>query len=173
MVEIITPGQNKSIPVHEVKDEHKRRWPGAYAAFKRGAEMPVKGTPLETWSYLRPAQVAMLKALNIMCVEDIRDASDSVLEKIGMGAREMQKLATRFLQPAPEREQQIRGELKEAQATILGLQSQIDQMKAAIARKPTDEENDSAIIRPPIPADPPPRAEFKERSTLRMPPKGA
>lgn len=171
MVEIITPGQNKSVPSEKVTDAHRRRWPNYYAAFKRGTEMPVKGTPLETWSYLRPAQVAHLKAINIMCLEDIRDATDSSLEKIGMGAREMQKLVTRFLQPAPEREQALRGELQEAKTTILGLQSQIDQLKAQMRPKNSDETNDAAVIRPPVDFEPPSRV--KQRDTLRMPPRGS
>jgi len=172
MVEIVTPGQTKSIPVHEVRDEHRRRWPQQYAAFKRGTEMPARGTPLETWSYLRPAQVAMLKALNIMCLEEIRDASDSVLEKIGMGAREMQKLVTAYLKPAPEREQELRGELQQAKLTIEGLQSQIDQLKAQL-RKPEGAEPDEPALRPPTDREPASRAQAKERQTLRMPPKAS
>ena len=38
MVEIEVPGDAKLKPVHKVGDEHRRRWPDQYKAFKSGQE---------------------------------------------------------------------------------------------------------------------------------------
>lgn len=134
-VEIVTPGQPKSIVDRPVKPEDKARWPRAYEAFKAGQAQPLNGVPIEMANFIGPAQMAMLKAAGFMTIEDVAGASDTAKEKIGMGALEIVKKAKAFLQPAPVREQELRAELSKANAMVAGLQSQIDQLRAAMEAK--------------------------------------
>src|SRR5581483_7129534 len=48
-VELITPGNPYNIPNEIVNDDHRRRWPREYEAFKKGIEISSDGTPLEQW----------------------------------------------------------------------------------------------------------------------------
>lgn len=98
MVEIIMPGNNQTTkPVQYVSDIHKERWPKAYAAFKANEEMALNGTPLEQWPVLRRAQVLQLKSLEFRTVEDIARMGESAIQRIGMGGRELKKMAEVFV----------------------------------------------------------------------------
>lgn len=123
MVEIIIPGQPQSIATRRVKQEHRDRWPQHYAAFKAGLEPAQDGSPLEEWPPLSPAQVANLKALQIHTVEQLAGASDTALEKIGMGARALRDKAAAWLSNAAGgqalSEALARAERAEAQITTL------------------------------------------------------
>jgi hypothetical protein len=99
-VEIYMPGNNLNIPVHRVTDEHRQRWPKEYEAFKAGREPVLNGTPIEEWPALNRAQVAELKYLNFRTVEEIADANDLSLQRIGMGGRTLRDRAKAFLDDA-------------------------------------------------------------------------
>lgn len=99
-VEIIVPGNARSIPIEPVNDEHKKRWPQHYEAFKKGLELPTTGTPLEQWSAITPATVQNMKSLNLRTVEDLAAASDSVLQALGHGGHDFRRRAQAFLDQA-------------------------------------------------------------------------
>ena len=88
-VQFLMPGSPNS-PVQRVNQEHIDRWPDQYAAFKRGSEIAVDGTPVEQWNILSKPMVLELKAIGFLTVEQIADASDLALQKIprlGFGLR--------------------------------------------------------------------------------------
>ena len=84
-VDIITPGDPKSLPRHKVTDAIRQLYPHQYEAFRRGLEMAPDGWPLEMWSVLNPAQVYHLKSLNIFTVEQLAQIADANLHQIPMG----------------------------------------------------------------------------------------
>ena len=84
-VDIITPGDPKSLPRHKVTDAIRQLYPRQYEAFRRGLEMAPDGWPLEMWSVLNPAQVYHLKSLNIFTVEQLAQIADANLHQIPMG----------------------------------------------------------------------------------------
>lgn len=92
-VEVLTLGDNKSIPVFQVKDEHKARWPKQYMAFKNGQVFAPEGTPLEKWTLCGPAEVEHLKHFNIRTVEQLAAIGDNVLSNLGMGSRQLREKA--------------------------------------------------------------------------------
>lgn len=96
-VEIHIAGDNKSIVVHPVRDEHKERWPEQYKAFKEGKEAPMEGTPLAEWPILTASKVAELHSMKIKTVEQLAEIKDSTINRLGMGARELVKQAQAFL----------------------------------------------------------------------------
>lgn len=99
MVEIIMPG-NLNKPVQIVRPDHKGRWPAQYAAFKAGQEMPVNGTPLEEWPVLSRAQALTLKSFEMRTVEDVAGMNEYAIQRVGMGARQLQQKALVYLDKA-------------------------------------------------------------------------
>lgn len=98
MVEIIFPGNQYFMPDVRVTDEHRRRWPESYKAFKEGLEFKVNGTPLEEWPRLSRRLVMEYKAIGILTVEHIAAMDDLGLQRMGMGARELQAAARTWLE---------------------------------------------------------------------------
>jgi hypothetical protein len=127
-VEIICPGQMKSIPIEPVNEDHKARWPAQYKAFKDGLAMPDEGTPLEQWPLMTPAQVQNFKAANIRTVEQMAGLDDSVLQNIGLGGREIRQRARDFLESAassaPLERERARADAAEGEVALLKNQMQ-------------------------------------------------
>ena len=84
-VEILTPGDNKASPVQKVTDRTRQKYGWHYDRFRRGLEVSREGVPLEMFPVLDPAQVMMLKAVNVFTVEDLAGVSDANLHRIPMG----------------------------------------------------------------------------------------
>lgn len=104
MIEIRIPGDKLFSFVTQVREQDKQRWPEIYAAFKRGEERASVGTPLEHWpnAMLHKSRVAELKAQNIFSVEELASVPDSILPKLGMGARELRDQAKTYIATAKE-----------------------------------------------------------------------
>lgn len=103
-VRIHVVGDRGAQAYEPVNAEHKERWPKEYAAFRAGIELPPSGTPLATWPHplMTKSQVAMLALDNVRTVEDLAGLDDAKLAKIGMGAREMKRAATAYLEIATQ-----------------------------------------------------------------------
>jgi hypothetical protein len=70
----------------------------AYDAWKSGNEVPLNGTPLAAWPGVSSEQAAALKMMGVRTVEEVRDASESIVVRFPFPhAREMQKAAGLFL----------------------------------------------------------------------------
>lgn len=154
MVEIITPGDNLKKPVQYVNDTHRQRWPKAYAAFKANQELPTDGIPLEEWPVLRPSQLKMLKSLSFRTVEDIARMDENAMRTVGMGGRELKKMAIVFIDDSQRNAiankaiadaakfEQLSSELK---AQNDRLNSEIarlgEQIRALMFRQQTDDQN--------------------------------
>jgi hypothetical protein len=98
-VELFMAGNPQTVPVMRVTDEERRRWPEAYAAFKKGEETALEGTPLEEWPRLNRAQVRELKGIEVYTVEDVATLSDLALQPI-MGGMGLRNMARAFLDDA-------------------------------------------------------------------------
>ncbi len=69
-----------------------------YDAWKLGNEVAVDGTPLGAWPALTSEQVQALKTMGLRTVEEIRDASESIVLRFPFpNAREIQRQAGLFL----------------------------------------------------------------------------
>lgn len=98
-VQFIMPGSPNQ-PVFRVSDEHRERWPDQYAAFRRGEDHSVEGTPLEQWPIMTRAMVLELKAMNVFTVEQCAGLSDMALQKIGRGGYALRERAKAYLDEA-------------------------------------------------------------------------
>jgi hypothetical protein len=99
-VRILIPGDRRSAPVEPVNDEHKKRWPREYEAFKAGTEAPLEGTPLADWPQIGRARVEELAYFHIRTVEQLAAVNDAQLQQLGMGARGEREKAKVFLEVA-------------------------------------------------------------------------
>lgn len=98
-IQYINPGSQNQ-PVERVNDSHRQRWPEQYAAFKRGAEMAVEGTPLEQWPVMTRSMVNELKALGLYTVEQCSVMPDTAVQRIGRGGYQLRERAKAYLDEA-------------------------------------------------------------------------
>ena len=97
-VEILVPGDRKTVVDTLVKEEHRRRWPQAYAAFKAGLETPLQGTPLEEWPAITRSQVEELRFAHVRTVEQLAGLGDDALNRtVPMGGFPLREKAKRWL----------------------------------------------------------------------------
>lgn len=103
VVEIIPIGDNKTVVVREVTEEDRSRFPDEYKRFKDGVGGHLtKGTPLEQWPFMRPAQIKMLQFYNCFSVEDLAGLSDTSIQAMGPGTRDLVKQAMAYLEKAKD-----------------------------------------------------------------------
>lgn len=68
-----------------------------YKAWAEGQEAPVNGTAVENWPAASPAQIKTLRGLNVRTVEDLANANEETLGRIGMGGRALKQRAVDWL----------------------------------------------------------------------------
>lgn len=70
---------------------------GLYDAWKSGQEEPISGTSLKNWPVLSPAQLQLCLSLNVRSVEDLANANEIIIQKLGMGGRSLVEKAKNYL----------------------------------------------------------------------------
>ncbi len=73
---------------------------GAFAEWKAGREIPLNGTSVANWPVASPAQVKMLLDLKVRTVEDLAEANEETLNRLGMGGRTLKQKAQDWLASA-------------------------------------------------------------------------
>lgn len=71
-----------------------------YERWKAGQEIPLNGTPIKTWVVPSPQQSRALVNANILTVEDLAQANDEALQRVGMGAQDLKRRAKDWLEQA-------------------------------------------------------------------------
>lgn len=71
-----------------------------YAAWKEGREAPETGVAIRNWPVASPAQVEMLLNLRIRTVEDLANANEEAISRMGMGGRALKQKAVDWLASA-------------------------------------------------------------------------
>jgi uncharacterized coiled-coil protein SlyX len=149
MVNIHVPGDQLTAVAAIVREDHKRRFPVQWAMYQNqnsGDQALAGKTPLEHWPRLNKAQVAELKHLKFLSVEDIAFASDTQLQAIGMSGGmspfAFRDIAKRFLEmaageaaatKADARAADLERQLAEQREVMAQMQSQLAAMAAAQA----------------------------------------
>ena len=82
----MVPGDSLSIIDRPMYESDKNEFPQQWAHFKnrQEGEQMVSGTPLIEWPIISTAQAEELRGLKFYTVENIADASDAQLQRIGM-----------------------------------------------------------------------------------------
>lgn len=115
----------------------------AYEAWRGGQAIPENGTPLAAWSGLSVEQASRLKAVGIVTVEAIAEASETLLAKPPLpNMRELKKQAQMFLDSRENSALVARmAELEEQNAAMLEMLSEKDEQKRGPGRpKKTESE---------------------------------
>jgi hypothetical protein len=101
MVEILIPGDRKSISNQIVGERHRMRWPREYAAFKAGQEAPLEGTPVSELPGIGRAQAEELSHHHVKTIEALAGLPDELLNKVvSMGGFALRDKARRWLEVA-------------------------------------------------------------------------
>lgn len=134
-VQFIMPG-NPHQPVERVTDVHRERWKEQYAAFKRGQDMAIEGTPLETWPILSRAQVLEMKAMGLYTVEQCAGMSDLATQKISPGGSRIRELAKAYLDDAEAGALNARlcADKEQLEARVAAQDRQIAELKELVER---------------------------------------
>jgi len=108
----------------------------AYLAWKSGHELPVGGTPLSQWPGVSAAMAEELKRYNVRTVEDVRDLSESMLERIRLpNVRGLRDQAKAFIENMKVSENALREVERDNEIETLkaALAEQREQLSAAMA----------------------------------------
>lgn len=98
----------------------------AYNAWKEGQEAPLNGTPLSNWPGVTPAQLKMCVGANIRTVEDLADAHEDALRRMGMGARALKDKAAAYLRAS---------ETNKGSEQLSALMVRLEALEAAVRQK--------------------------------------
>lgn len=111
---------------------YAKKFPEHYRYFKSHETNRVVGTPLGEVPWLTASKVKELQALQIMTVEALAALDGTLLQRIGMGARELKNQAVAWLDKAAATagNSQLATELAASQEQIAALQREIEAMKA-------------------------------------------
>ncbi len=82
------------------KLEWLRHFKELYRAFQENREAPINGFPLKQWPVATPAQILTLERLHVRSVEDLANANEEVLGRVGMGGRALKQKAIDWLASA-------------------------------------------------------------------------
>lgn len=100
-VEILIPGDKKSVHIQPATEYERQRFPREYAAFKASESMELAtGTPLAQWPAMTRSMVKEFAASNVFSVEQLANMAESHLQNLGLGAREWSARARAYLEQA-------------------------------------------------------------------------
>lgn len=95
----------------------------AYQAWKEGREAPVNGTALSNWPGVTPAQLKMCLNAEVRTVEDLAQADEDILRRLGMGSRVLKDKARAYLDSAVK---------NKGSEEIASLKEKLDQLSALV-----------------------------------------
>lgn len=99
MIEIRVRGDRNNVVQRPARDDDRRRFRDAYAAFKDAKKEVGSGTPLAEWPIMSSSMVEELKYLGFHTVEHVSEADDSACAKVA-GLRTLKQKAQIFLDHA-------------------------------------------------------------------------
>lgn len=140
-IRISVPGNDTSMVDTYVREEHKvrfkRQWDFWQAQEEQGREAPSAGWALADWDEINDEQRRELKYLRFTVVEQLAQASDATLQRVGpdgMALRnKARKALSRRVEEAQAREIAARDkQINDLQASMAAIQAQL----AAMSPKP-------------------------------------
>jgi nucleotidyltransferase/DNA polymerase involved in DNA repair len=98
----------------------------AYGEWKEGREIPVNGTDIKNWPGVGPAQLKMCQGASVYTIEDLANANQDTMRRLGMGGVALAAKAKAYLESAITN--------KGAEA-ISSMQVKLEAMQAAIEKR--------------------------------------
>jgi hypothetical protein len=90
-------GNDKLEVVRPVREEDKREYPFAWQEYQRGEAAAERGTSIAKLPGVDAPTLRHLHAKNIFTIEDLTMVTDSNLQNLGLGARELRKKAFEYI----------------------------------------------------------------------------
>lgn len=123
--------QNGNYPIEWA--QHFRR---QYESWKAGHEVPELGLSVRQWPSLSKAQAENLLAAGVRTVEDVATMNEQTMQRVGMGARELQRKARAYVDSretnkAAEQIAALQAEVENRDATITSLEQRLAKLEAA------------------------------------------
>lgn len=137
-VQIVIPGDKNSLYRQPATDQHKKRFPMAYAAFLAREKKPVlEGMPIEQWPQVTRSEALTLKAANIPTVEALAAVHDGHVDKLGQQGREWRAKAQAFIALAKDTAagQKIAAENEDLKNQMADMQRQIKDLAGQLQKK--------------------------------------
>ncbi len=91
---------DEGIMQERIPAEWGEAYRAAYARYQTSQENPEFGTPIREWPQLSPSQVKNLLDCNLRSIEDLAEASEEAVMRIGMGGRALKEKAQAWLDAA-------------------------------------------------------------------------
>lgn len=135
MVEVMVPGDRLNTPVFQVGETHRKRWPGAYKAFRDNQEAPLQGTPLEQLPGITKSRVQEFQYFHVRTIEQLAGMPDDLLMKAApMDGRSWRDKAIRWADSAAGNaaEERLAAENRAKDEKIAVLEQNMAAMQAAI-----------------------------------------
>lgn len=139
-VEITTPGNSLNIVDTFVREEHKKRFPQQWKMFQDSLEdssdiknnPQILGTSVRDWKDITPELAEELIGLKFYTVEQIANASDLQLQKLGMMAPQLRIKSKQFLSNNMAKENaQVSLEIEKRDNEINNLKDELNSLKEA------------------------------------------
>lgn len=114
----------------------EREWLAAYREsyriWKESGEVPVIGTPIKNWPIATPSEVKNLNNVGIRAVEDLANANEEVIARLGMGARGLKQKAVDWVQSNTDQAPLVQ-QLSALRGVNKGLEHRIGELEAMMA----------------------------------------
>jgi len=136
-IKIITPG-SRDVFATEVTPSYQQRFPDQWAKYKAQEKQSISGTPIDTVPWLTVSQVQELKYFNILTVEQILGASDTVAQKF-QGFHMLRARAKTFMDAAANEAEKTKlnsmlaerdSQIKTLSESVASLSAKLDQLLA-------------------------------------------
>lgn len=133
-VRIHPPGERLNITDRPATDADKRRFPAQWHQFSQNKEQKPDGAPIDLLYPEHPSVAAMLRACNVVTIEQCAELSAHAIEQIGMGAQQYSNDAKKWLEHANKGASlsQVRHELEARDREIKVLRKTVDDLKGLI-----------------------------------------
>lgn len=143
---LVTPIGSKDVVVRVVSDwftqldqqvreeripaEWVAKYKQAYELWKKGQDIPPEGTPIRGWPAISPAQQENVIRANILTVEDLAQATDEPIRRIGLGALDLREKARAWLK-AQSGPAKLASEMASLKMQLEALAKRNDELEAA------------------------------------------
>ena len=117
------------------QERFPRQWLDAYKqahkAFLNNQEIPENGTPVKDWPGASPAQIRNLLDIGLRTVEQVAEATEEAISRIGMGGRALKSRAQAYLD-ASKGDGKISAELDDLRQKVEALTNRDTEREAAL-----------------------------------------
>lgn len=131
-VQIRIPADPRSVVDERVNEDHKKRWPAAWAKYEGKETGLVDGTPIDQFPLLTVTDVATLKHCGIFTVEQLANVSDGNLGNLGPGGLKLRERAAQYLKGPDDTEKDLRAKIQRLETANSDLQAKLHQLMATI-----------------------------------------